>query len=99
MVVSHHLTADDSSFTDPTLYQSLVSALQYLIITCPNIAHAVSSVIQFLHAPTVDHFLAVKHILHHVKGTLHFGLTFRHSTLVLPFVTPLCSYLSSIHCF
>ncbi|RVW88335.1 Retrovirus-related Pol polyprotein from transposon RE1 [Vitis vinifera] len=56
-------------------------ALQYLTITHPDIAHAVNSVSQFLHAPTTDHFLAVKRILHYVKGTLHFGLTFRPSTI------------------
>uniref|UniRef100_A0A2N9I5H9 Integrase catalytic domain-containing protein n=1 Tax=Fagus sylvatica TaxID=28930 RepID=A0A2N9I5H9_FAGSY len=51
----------------------------YLTITRPDIAHAVNSVSQFLHAPTADHFLAVKRILRYVKGTLHFGLTFRPS--------------------
>ncbi|XP_035547330.1 uncharacterized mitochondrial protein AtMg00810-like [Juglans regia] len=34
---------------------------------------------QFLHAPTEDHFLAVKCILRYVKGKLHFGLTFHPS--------------------
>eukprot|EP00261_Vitis_vinifera_P039153 XP_019080396.1 PREDICTED: uncharacterized protein LOC109123854 [Vitis vinifera] len=50
-----------------------------LTITRPDIAHAVNFVSQFLHAPTADHFLAVKRILRYVKGTLHFGLTFRPS--------------------
>ena len=81
MVVSQHLIIDGSPFSDPTLYRSLVGALQYLTITRPDIAHAVNSVNQFLHAPTVDHFLAIKHILRYVKGTLHFGLTFRPSTV------------------
>jgi len=79
MVVSQHLSSDGSIFSDPTLYRSLVGALQYLTITCPDIAHAVNSVSQFLHSPTNDHFLAVKRILRYVKGTLHFGLTFRSS--------------------
>ena len=43
-----------------------------------TIAYSVS---EFLHAPTADHFLAVKRILRYVKGTLHFGLTFRPSTV------------------
>ncbi|RVW78751.1 Retrovirus-related Pol polyprotein from transposon RE1 [Vitis vinifera] len=81
MVVSQHLTVDGSPFSNPTLYRSLVGALQYLTITLPDIAHAVNSVSQFLHAPTIDHFLAVKRILCYVKGTLHFGLTFRPSTI------------------
>uniref|UniRef100_A0A2N9IZ37 Reverse transcriptase Ty1/copia-type domain-containing protein n=1 Tax=Fagus sylvatica TaxID=28930 RepID=A0A2N9IZ37_FAGSY len=79
MVVSQHLSANGPLFPDPTLYRSLVGALQYLTITRPDIAHAVNSVSQFLHAPTADHFLAVKRILRYVKGTLHFGLTFRPS--------------------
>ena len=41
----------------------------------------VNSVNQFLHAPTANHFLAVKRILHYVKGTLYFGLTFCPSTI------------------
>ena len=81
MVVSQHLTVAGSPFSNPTLYRSLVGALQYLTITGPDIAHAVNSVSQFLHAPTIDHFLAVKRILRYVKGTLHFGLTFRPSTI------------------
>ncbi|KAL6338590.1 hypothetical protein AAG906_021305 [Vitis piasezkii] len=81
MIVSHHLTSDGPTFSDPTLYRSLVGALQYLIITHPDIAHVVNSVSRFLHGPIMDHFLAVKRILHYVKGTLHFGLTFRLSML------------------
>ncbi|XP_068636990.1 uncharacterized mitochondrial protein AtMg00810-like [Aristolochia californica] len=81
MVVSQHLSADGSPFSDPTLYRSLVGALQYLTISRPDIAHVVNSVSQFLHAPTEDHFLAVKRILCYVKGTLHFGLSFRPSTV------------------
>ena len=77
MIVSQHLTSDGPAFSNPTLYRSLVGALQYLTITRPDIAHVVNSVSQFLHAPTEDHFLAVKGILRYVKGTLHFGLTFR----------------------
>ncbi|KAF5477817.1 hypothetical protein F2P56_004430, partial [Juglans regia] len=79
MIVSQHLSADGPPFSDPTLYRSLVGALQYLTITRPDIAHAVNSVSQFLHAPTDDHFLAVKRILRYVKGTIQFGLTFRPS--------------------
>ncbi|XP_068636152.1 secreted RxLR effector protein 161-like [Aristolochia californica] len=79
MVVFQHLSSDGQLFSNPTLYRSLVGALQYLTITRPDIAHAVNSVSQFLHSPTDDHFLVVKRILRYVKGTLHFGLTFRPS--------------------
>ncbi|CAM8882756.1 unnamed protein product [Rhodiola kirilowii] len=77
MVVSQYLTVDGSPFSYPTLYRSLVGALQYLTITRPDIAHAVNSVSQFMHTPTIDHFLDVKRILRYVKGTINFGHTFR----------------------
>ncbi|XP_041011288.1 uncharacterized mitochondrial protein AtMg00810-like [Juglans microcarpa x Juglans regia] len=80
MVVAQRLSSDGSPFTDVTLYSSLVGALQYLTITRPDITHSVNSVSQYLHAPTNDHFQAVKRILRYIKGTLHFGLTFTASS-------------------
>ncbi|XP_068667726.1 uncharacterized mitochondrial protein AtMg00810-like [Aristolochia californica] len=82
MVVSQHLSFDGQLFSDPTLYKSHVGVPQYLTITRPDIADVVNSVSQFLNSPTTDHFLAVKRILRYVKGTLHYGLSFR------PFASP-----------
>ncbi|XP_023530053.1 uncharacterized protein LOC111792722 [Cucurbita pepo subsp. pepo] len=67
MVVSQYLTTDGSSFSNLTLYLSLVDDLQYLTITRLDFAHGTNSVNQCLHDPTVDHFLAVKRILLYVK--------------------------------
>ncbi|CAM8970236.1 unnamed protein product [Rhodiola kirilowii] len=64
-------------FANPTLYRSLVGALQYLTITRPDLAFAVNSVSQFLQDPRVDHFAAVTRILRYVRGTIHYGLSFR----------------------
>ncbi|XP_042753565.1 uncharacterized mitochondrial protein AtMg00810 isoform X1 [Lactuca sativa] len=67
---------DGTPFKDPTLYRSLVEALQYLTITRPDLSYAVNQVSQFLQAQTVDHFQSVKRILRYVKGTISFGLTY-----------------------
>ncbi|KAI3515646.1 hypothetical protein L1887_14547 [Cichorium endivia] len=69
-------TIDGLPYSDPTLYRSLVGALQYLTITRPDLSYAVNQVSQFLHAPTVHHYQAVKRILRYVKGTISFGLTY-----------------------
>lgn len=51
------LVSTGSPFLDPTTYRSLVGALQYITITRPDLSFVVN---QFLHAPTIDHFQAVK---------------------------------------
>ena len=57
------------------------------VLKVPDISYAVNSVCQFLHTSSTDHFLAVKHILRYVRGTLHFGLTFYPSTVLSTLVT------------
>ncbi|XP_042968372.1 uncharacterized mitochondrial protein AtMg00810-like [Carya illinoinensis] len=73
-VVGHHLSTEDKLFSDPTLFRSLVGALQYLTITRPDLSFSVNSICQYMHALTEDHFCALKRILHYVKGTVHHGL-------------------------
>ncbi|KAF5450045.1 hypothetical protein F2P56_030426 [Juglans regia] len=63
MVVAQRLSSNGSRFEDVTLYRSLIGALQYLTITHPDLAHSVYSVSQYLHAPTDEHFQAVKRII------------------------------------
>ncbi|XP_014489924.1 uncharacterized protein LOC106752705 [Vigna radiata var. radiata] len=70
------LTTTGDPFSDLTQLRSLIGALQYLIITRPELSYAVNLVSQFLQAPTTDHFQAVKRILRYVKGTMSYGLSF-----------------------
>ncbi|XP_071727199.1 secreted RxLR effector protein 161-like [Rutidosis leptorrhynchoides] len=77
---STYLTSNGQPYADPTKYRSLVGALQYLTITRPDLSYAVNQVSQFLHAPTIDHFQAVKRILRYVKGTISYGLSFLHAS-------------------
>lgn len=79
-VVGHHLTTEGKLFSDPTIFRSLAGALQYLTITWPDLSFSVNSIDQYMHAPTEDHFGALKRILHYVKGTVHHGLQFHRTS-------------------
>ena len=70
-------------FAQPSLYRSIVGALQYLTITRPNLAFAVNQVCQHMQAPFVDHFSQVKRILRYIQGTLGYELQFTSSSIEL----------------
>ncbi|XP_028081589.1 uncharacterized protein LOC114283003 [Camellia sinensis] len=75
--------AADLPFSQPSLYRSLVGALQYLTITRPDLAFAVNHACQFLQTPLTSHFALVKRLLRYLKGTLHLGLQFSPGRLTL----------------
>ena len=75
LYTSTYFTSQGVPFSDPTLYRSLVGALQYLTITRPDLSYAVNQVSQSLHAPMQDHFHAVKRIIRYVKSTLSYGFS------------------------
>ena len=65
-----HLTREGETFEDPERYRRLVGKLNYLIVTCLDIAYSVSIVSQYMSTPTVDHWVVVEHILCYLKGAL-----------------------------
>ena len=73
-----HLTLNDGSPpANATQFRSLVGGLQYLQLTCPDIAFVVNKLDQFMHAPTQTHWTAAKRLLCYIKHTIHLSLTFR----------------------
>ncbi|KAG8499759.1 hypothetical protein CXB51_006518 [Gossypium anomalum] len=80
MVSSSVLSKSESEpLADLTEYRSLAVALQYIVLTRPDIVYAVNRVCQFMHAPTTAHMVALKRILRYLRGTLSHGLVFRQS--------------------
>ncbi|KAG8471832.1 hypothetical protein CXB51_036626 [Gossypium anomalum] len=72
-VLSRHVGSAVENASD---YRSIVGALQYVVITRPDIAFTVNKVCQFMHQPLDQHFKAVKRILWYLQNTMDYGLHF-----------------------
>ncbi|KAI5321826.1 hypothetical protein L3X38_030898 [Prunus dulcis] len=70
------LASEGDSLSDPTMYRSIVGALQYLTFTRPDLCYAVNTVCQYMTQPSDLHFQLVKRILRYIHGTLDHGLNF-----------------------
>ena len=84
MVPDVHLTREGETFKDPERYKRLVGKLNYLTITCLDIAHSVSAVSRYMSAPTVDHWATIEQILCYLKGALRRGILYsnhRHNRI------------------
>ena len=74
------LSADlGDSVADPTAYQSLAGALQYLTFTRPDLTYAVQQFCLHMHDPRESHLAALKRLLRYVRGIVGFGLVLHHS--------------------
>ncbi|KAA3465088.1 Retrovirus-related Pol polyprotein from transposon TNT 1-94 [Gossypium australe] len=65
-----------SPIANESEYRSIVGALQYIVITRPDIAFAVNKVCQFMHTPLDSHFKAIKRILRYLQATIDHGVHF-----------------------
>eukprot|EP00253_Pinus_taeda_P008797 PITA_08797 len=71
------LHASDSELVDPTLYRQLIGSMVYLVNTRPDICFAVNTMSQFMCEPRKVQWVAAKHILRYLQGTLDYGLDYR----------------------
>lgn len=86
MVSNCKLTKYGANYMDnPTLYRSVVGAMQYATITRPEISFSVSNVCQFLSQPLEEHWKAVKRILRYLQGTTSYGLLLKPAMAAKPF--------------
>ena len=68
---------------DPTMYRSLVGALQYLTFTRLVLAFSVYQLYQFMSKPTSAHLEDAKRVLRYIRGTLNHGICFSPGPLTL----------------
>ena len=68
-------TGEEEETVDQLRYQLAVGSLLYLSMwTRPDITYAVSNAANFCSNPSKEHWTAVKHIMHYLKGTINYGL-------------------------
>ncbi|XP_019056203.1 PREDICTED: uncharacterized protein LOC109115957 [Nelumbo nucifera] len=82
MAANTQLVSDSTDlFADPSLNRQVVGALQYLMVTRPDLSFLVNNkVSQFVANPSNAHWAAVKRILRYVKHTPSLGITFTRSS-------------------
>ena len=74
-------------------YANAVGCMMYaIVLTRPDLAHALSVVSMFMATPGKDHWKAVKWVLGYLKGTQEYGLVYGKS---VGKVAGLCGYVDS----
>ena len=77
MAPNVQLTKEGELFEDPERYRRLVGKLNYFTITCSDIAYSVSVFSQYMLSPTVNHWVAVEHIICYLKEALGCGILYK----------------------
>jgi hypothetical protein len=70
------LHASESQLVDSTLYRQLIGSLMYLVNTRPDICFAVNTLSQFMVELRRVHWVAAKHVLGYLCGTVDYGLDY-----------------------
>lgn len=66
----------DSNLVDPSMYHKLIGSLNYPGNTRLDSCYVVNTLSQFLVKPQHIHWVAAKHILRYIHGTIDYGLRY-----------------------
>ena len=70
------LSASKGKLVDPTLYGQLIGSLMYLVNTKSDICFVVNTLSQFMVESRMVHWVATKHVLKYLCGTVEYGMTY-----------------------
>jgi hypothetical protein len=70
------IDASKSKGVEATLYRQLIGSLMYLVNTRPDLCFVVNTLGQFMVEPKRVHWVAAKHVLRYLRGTIKFGLSY-----------------------
>ena len=73
-----HEKASGTNPVDLMMYRQLIGSLLYLVHTRPDICFAVSALSQFMTDPRHVHWIAAKHVLRYLRGTIGCGLSYTY---------------------
>jgi hypothetical protein len=77
MMMNLKLLSDSSpDLVDPTMYRQLIGSLMYLVNTRPDICFAMNALSQYMVEPRHVHWIAVKHVLRYLRGTIGYRLRY-----------------------
>jgi hypothetical protein len=80
-LVTNWRKIDESSSetVDPTIYCQLIGSLMYLVNTRLDISFAINPLSRFMVDPRRVHWIAAKHVLRYLRGTMEYGLLYERS--------------------
>ena len=78
-----HDSTNSSQSVESTLYRQLIGSLMYLVHTRPDICYTMNALSQFMSDSKHIHWVAAKHVLRYVRGTITYGLRYTSSSGVL----------------
>jgi hypothetical protein len=94
-----HESDSESNLVDPSMYRQLIGSSMYLIHTRSDICFVVSALSQFMSEPRHGHWIAAKHVLGYLRGSIASGLRW-----ILDVFDPYkarymlcCKHLESVH--
>lgn len=70
------LNTSESDLVDPTLYKQLIGSLMYLVNTRPDICFVVNTLSQYIVEPRRLHWIAMKHVIKYLQGTVEYGFKY-----------------------
>ena len=61
---------------DIPYHEALGSQMWLQVVTRPDLSFAINLLARFAHNPGKPHWIALKHVLAYVKGTIGYGITY-----------------------
>ena len=71
-----HDSTSCSKTMDTILYRLLIGSLMYSVHTRPHICYAVSALSEFMSEPKNIYWIAAKHVLRSLRGTIPYGINY-----------------------